>query len=190
MINRILSFIILIMLLALISLLPFALAEEPKKKQTMELCPVIENGKWGYITKNGTMVVKPQFDRAWRHHEGMSSVVSGGKYGYVDNAGKVVIQPQFDDSLDFYESLAAVKIGSSWGYIDKTGKIAIQPQFNNANEFSEGLAAVSGKEAGHYIDTTGKVVINLPGNCRAAHPFKEGLAAVRIDDEYIKWGIY
>ena len=52
--------------------------------------------------------------------------------------------------LGFFEGLAAVRQGSRWGYIDKTGEFVIPPRFPD----SVGL--------------------------HAAHPFREGLAAVSL----------
>jgi hypothetical protein len=76
-------------------------------------------GKWGYIDKQGKMVINPQF-------------------GYY-------VKPSFENGLspDFTEGLSAVRTGNEktdkWGYIDKQGKMVINPQFDGTFGFYEGL---------------------------------------------------
>lgn len=90
-----------------------------------ELSPVETGGKLGYIDRSGNIVIKAQFDPAWRFSEGLARVKIGGKCGYIDKSGKIVIKPQFDEAGDFSKGRAGVKIGGKWGYwvyIDKSGK--------------------------------------------------------------------
>lgn len=53
-----------------------------------------ENGKWGYIDKDGNVVINPQFGFTWDFSEGLAVVRIGdeksGKYGYIDKTGKIV----------------------------------------------------------------------------------------------------
>jgi hypothetical protein len=125
----------------------------------VELFPVAQGGKWGYIDKTGKIAIKPQFDCAWDFAEGLASVQVGMKRGYIDANGEMVIKPQFDLSRPFSEGVAAVytnapnwgdfiifNYGSgNWGYIDKTGKTVITPKAQvraYADEFHEGYARV------------------------------------------------
>jgi len=154
-----------------------------KAAPPVKLYPVVQSGRWGFVDSKGSMIVSPQFDRAWRYHEGRAAVQIGGKWGYLDETGKVIIEIQFDDALDFHDGLAAVKRLGKWGYIDRTGKTAIEARFDSAADFSEGLAAVAlqvGKKEGYYIDKTGTRAMTLPGDVRQLGPFSEGLAGVWI----------
>ena len=80
-------------------------------------------GKWGYIDKQGKMVVNPQFDVAHPFVDGLAAVRIGdestGKWGYIDKQGKMVVNPQFDSTEPFAEGLAAVRNGDKWGYISR-----------------------------------------------------------------------
>ena len=68
--------------------------------------------KYGFIDKNGKVVIEPQFDDTYPFSEGLAMVEKDGKRGYIDKSGKVVIEPQFDEVGDFSEGLAGVAIES------------------------------------------------------------------------------
>ena len=54
-------------------------------------------GKYGYMDKNGKMVIEPQFEEGFEFHEGIAIVKKDGKYGFIDKTGNFIIAPQFDD---------------------------------------------------------------------------------------------
>src|SRR6185503_7730257 len=97
------------------------------------LLPIIQNGKMGYISKKGEIVIRPQFDvssylgmpQFSEFSEGMAAIKSKGLIGYIDSSGDFVVAPQFKDGRKFSSGLAAVKIGDRWGFIDQTGALRI-----------------------------------------------------------------
>jgi hypothetical protein len=111
-----------------------------------------------------------------------------GKWGYIDRTGAVVIKPVYSDAWPFSEGLAEVRTSNGRsGYINKAGKMIGAPISNSGNNpFSDGLAGVYIGEPskGHwgFIDRTGAMVIEP--RFEAAGPFSEGLAMVRIGDQY------
>jgi hypothetical protein len=126
------------------------------------------DGKYGYINKTGSIVIKPQFMYADNFSEGLAAVSENDKYGYIDTSGAMVIQPQFHTANAFSEGLAAVETAGPgkdalWGFVDKTGRLAIPAQFASVSKFSEGLCCVSIKKDGQditgFIDKTGTWVI-------------------------------
>ena len=162
-------------------------------ENAIELFPIMQNRKMGYINRSGEVVIQPQFDYALPFTEGLAVACIYGnsrKCGYIDETGKFVISPQFGDALRFSEGLAAVMIENKFGYIDKTGKYIINPQFSSGpgrinpfSTFSGGLGLVRVADKFGYIDKSGKISINP--QFENAMPFFDGLAAVRIGD---KWG--
>lgn len=117
-------------------------------------------GKWGYTDESGTVIIKPEFDRAWPFHDGLALVRLRGKPGYINGTGKLVIQPKVDEAQSFSEGMAAVRIGKKWGFINKQGKVAIRPQFDHAGCFTKGRAPVTIGARSGYIDKTGKLAAN------------------------------
>jgi hypothetical protein len=161
------------------------------------LYPVVVHGFLGYVDRAGEMVVKPQYTMGSPFSEGLASVNTGdpseGKYGYIDTSGKMVIGPEFTWAGDFSEGLAVVSRQYDWRscvYIDRTGAVAITGPFSQASDFDNGLAAVSitpkspdGSRVADLwgvIDTSGRYVV--PPIYQFVDTFREGLAAVQVDD--------
>ena len=86
--------------LLLIPLIFFAtLLMAAGQDQTGKLYPVRQQGKWGFINREGKIVIRPQFDGAEEFTEDLAPVQIGNKHGYIDRAGKIVIPPRFDQAI-------------------------------------------------------------------------------------------
>ena len=51
------------------------------------LAPVKLKGKWGYIDRNGALIIPAQYDDAGGFSEGLAPVKLKGKWGYIDRNG-------------------------------------------------------------------------------------------------------
>ena len=78
-------------------------AEEPLKV-------IVSDGKSGYASQAGEIVIPPVYFDAGPFCEGLAKVKKGrtGKWGYIDESGKTVIKPRFDNAGDFTSGLARV----------------------------------------------------------------------------------
>jgi hypothetical protein len=155
-----------------------------------------EHQRFGYVDKNGQVVIKPEYFVADDFSEGLAAVrieeSATSKYAFIDRTGSVVIPPQFDQAYSFSEGLAAVetgfraeggqKVAGKWGFIDKAGKFVISPRFELTLKFSEGVARASENlSAWGFIDRTGGFVIAPKYN--QAGDFSDGLALVWQDSD-------
>ena len=182
--------------------------DESKKENCLfseGLVPVCNNDyKWGYMDKNGNMVIDYKFNDAKPFSEGLAAVAKTSEdeesyycYGYINKKGEYVIKPQFDDAGSFHEGRAYVgevvgdseRIGNKYAlkYINKKGEVVIEGNFQYEtldimqSDFSEGLACVCVDGKYGYIDRNGKMVIKP--QYEAARAFSEGLALVFDEDK-------
>jgi hypothetical protein len=140
------------------------------------------NAKWGFMNKEGDLIIKPEFDAT---------------NGFSDGLAPVSIKINKNEEDDFGVD--------NWFYIFTNGKKKDIGEFNEAYRFSEGLALVSFKKnmqkklglknSCAFIDKQGNVKIK--GDFTIAFPFYEGLAAAAIPDSdtiadfgdtIMKWG--
>lgn len=136
--------------------------------------------KYGFINRQGEMVIPPQFEPL----KGTDAMITIG-------------------TSRFSEGLAHVKVGGLYGYINKKGEFVIPPQFIRAQEFSEGLAWVVTKEGKiGWIDKSGHWVVvlgderKLPTDLSLVYThgnrdwrYSEGLVPfVAYDSDRVLWG--
>ena len=129
------------------------------------LVAVYKDNKWGYINKQGKLVIPYLYNHAGDFSSGLATVLKDREFGAVDHNGDTVIDFRYVHLDNFKEGLAAFRLtdDSQIGYINTKGKTAIAPTWDAALSFSEGLAAVGmGNDNDFkwgFIDSTGKVVI-------------------------------
>lgn len=63
-----------------------------------------DNGKWGFVSKEGTVLVEPKYDSAKSFSNGLAAVCEDGLWGFIDPNGVLVIEYQFLGADYFNES--------------------------------------------------------------------------------------
>lgn len=131
-------------------------------KDGMAAFSIIENNieKWGFVNKEGKIVISPQFSIVDLFSEGKCAVVnSDGKWGFIDKEGKLIINYQFDNAKRFKNDKCIVTLGEKYGVIDKTGKYIINPQFSDMIEDGDKYLILLDEKYG-WCDKDGKIIIN------------------------------
>ncbi|MGB4850017.1 MAG: WG repeat-containing protein [Saprospiraceae bacterium] len=83
---------------------------------------------WGYVSRNGTWLIKPKFQAAGPFDEDGNAVVkASGKYGIIKKDGSYVLAPKFTNLKFFLPGLFEIREGGNSGLIDINGKIIIPP---------------------------------------------------------------
>ncbi|MEI8389304.1 MAG: TonB family protein [bacterium] len=192
---------IIIAILSVIICVSLAVVTYSQTDSNSVLYPIEVDGKYGYINKEGKVVLKPKFDVANDFSEGLASVKIGTLWGYIDNIGRFIIKPKFHIANDFHEGLAAAGyekynyniVTQIVGYIDKQGKYVIKPKELGPYiyDFKDGIVAVQSSDAAcGYIDRTGKLILDpqklgyfnmVDGVCIE---FSEGLLPVEYKGGY------
>ena len=127
---------------------------------TEGLTRVRNNGKRGFINRQGREVVPCIYDQANYFSSGLCAVSKGGKWFFIDSQGKKVLDcAQCEDAFGFSEGLAPVKRKGKWGYINKKGKEVIPFQFGSAGTFKDDLAPVMVNKKWGLIDTAGRLIV-------------------------------
>jgi Serine/threonine protein kinase len=147
-----------------------------------------KNKKWGYIDKNGTIVIPLKYDYAASFSEGLAAVEKNGKRGYIDKDGNTMISFKYNYAEPFSEGLALIGINGKegffdrkYGFINKSGKMVTQCIYDFANSFSEGLAAVSINGKWGFIDKSGTIVVQCQYNNVSS--FKGGETKAELNGE-------
>lgn len=144
-----------------------------------------KSGLFGYMNKQGTSVISPQFIEVAKFSEGMAAVAKRKgndlRWGYITSEGDMAIQPQFENCGMFVNGVALAQdpVTHLYGYINTKGEWLILPQFIEAQDFSEGLACVRNKNDEFlYINISGQVAFEVDITERLAEPFNNGYGVI------------
>jgi len=82
------------------------------------------NNQYGYINKDGKVVIEPQFSYADAFSEGLAQVSLRGKCAFINQSGTIVINTPYHyySCSSFSSGLAKIQIGRQIGYIDSNGQ--------------------------------------------------------------------
>lgn len=132
------------------------------------------NYNYGFINKNGEVVVYPSYDYIEFGNENTCIVgkliYEGIMYGYVDTTnGKFITPICFRSAGKFYDNRAAVKYNGKYGYIDRKKIIVnpdnkdeyaekLYPMFFKAKDFKDGKAIVGFSKATHLTQARYAIV--------------------------------
>ncbi len=156
-----------------------------------ELLPVrTDNNHFGYINKNGDLIIEGKFIRAANFSNGIARVTIGSKplftqkYAYINKNGEIIIELNKNKPGTFsYNGLANIRLPSGKEtFIDKTGK-QLNHTFDKVAMFKEGRALIFIKDKGYgFLNDEGKIIIKP--KFVYAESFNEGLAKVKINNKY------
>lgn len=135
-----------------------------------------ENGPYGYLHENGTVLISPRFTQALPFEDGRAVVNTaadyGSQYGLIDSAGRFVIPPRFSDIQQLGEKRVAAGtaidpekpyLGSRYAIYDAVSGAELNPgPYLTVNRYEQGLASVSDAGWTFFIDRSGKPAAQPP----------------------------
>src|SRR6185503_12096858 len=98
---------------------------------------VQQAGLFGFVGRDGTNVLPPQFATATLFSDGraFASMPGTTRLSLIDKLGNTLTPARFDTASEFAEALAAASENGRWGYIDRDGEWKIEPRFSFADRF-------------------------------------------------------
>lgn len=157
------------------------------KKFSSGLAPVSNGSGWGFIDRQGKLVLPFVHDDALGFSQGLAPVKHKELWGYIDRSGKVVIPFRFESAYPFSDGRALVYDKNRYGgstrgyrYIDKTGKDASSGRYDYARPYRKGLGAVRIDFIWKCLDLSGAVVWTSPRKYMMVQSCDDPLHAARL----------
>ncbi|MBO9562853.1 MAG: SEL1-like repeat protein [Niastella sp.] len=127
---------------------------------------------YGYMDKNGTVIIKPEYKNALSFSEGLAAVLTNnGLWGYINKKGELIIKPAYFSASAFNEGVAVVTMGKNMldrdklsGAIDKTGKIVMPFERRKLGDFRNGKAIAEDNYISYYVYKNGKTCLSCDVN--------------------------
>ena len=96
-----------------------------------KLYMVRDDNGWGWIDRDGNVLIAPQFDQALPFNNSkFASVKIGDDYGFIDKKGKIVVNPQYQYVTSFYNGKALIQDQNGLtGVMSDDLEIDLIPQF-------------------------------------------------------------
>ena len=163
----------------------------PIEPGARRLFPVNPDGRWGYIDREGRMVIAPSFHSAGRFVDGVAPVRIDRHMGYIDEAGNVVIECRFEWAMPFWNGRGRVKLDGAWQIVSRDGALApcpddmarAWPGDDTSAEDREGLIAFEERWRWGFRDANGRV--RIAPRYEHVYRFDGGLCRVGLDGELV-----
>ena len=157
-----------------------------------DVASVLKCDKFGFIDKDGKVVIPLEYERTDYFSEGLAAVQKNGKWGFIDKYGAVIIPFGYDELNRFAKGMAKAKKEGKWGLINKANETLISFEYDGL-DFSDKdfiVADKSGKIG--VIDISGRLIVPFGlyssiGSYPFGLPNDEGLIMVKEVDETEVW---
>jgi len=101
--------------------------------------PYKNDGKYGFIQRNGDIVIEAKYDQVSPFREGLSIVLSGEFYGAIDKRNHLVIDAKFDDMEDFNLGKSIVEKDNVFGLVDRVGNFIFPLEYEDMGWLTDSL---------------------------------------------------
>jgi WG containing repeat len=92
---------------------------------------IIENGKFGYIDRNGNKAISCRFDSASTFFFSFALVKENNQCYFIDTNGNMAFNQKYEQACPFFDGkVAAVQINGKWGLINTSGTYLINPDYD------------------------------------------------------------
>jgi hypothetical protein len=146
----------------------------------LTLLPVKIENAWGYMNKEGKLIIPATYDEAGYFSEDLAVVKKDQKYGYISKANKFMIDPKFDDAADFNQGRAVVELNDHVGLIDRNGFFVFDPIYSEIGPISEGKIFIK-KDSLYGYYSKNRIAL-IPERFQEVESFENNIARVKIEN--------
>ena len=150
-------------ILIAISLFAFAV-------QAQDLYPETnDKGKFGYVDKDGNLVIPFKYTEASPFENGLARVKNGSKFGFINEKGEPVGKIKYSYAMYFNGDFCRVAVGGKfkdglftdgkWGFIDRQGNEILPVEYDEIGNFENGFAYIMKKELYGLINEQCNIVL-------------------------------
>jgi len=120
------------------------------------------NSLWGYIDREGVLLVDPEYRAVHDFHEGKAVVIDRKNESYIlESSGELHPIKNIKEIHDFHEGVSVAKaVNDSYFFMDKDGNHMFQGDYEYADNFICGLAVVKIKGKYGMIDHNGNFILS------------------------------
>lgn len=119
------------------------------------LAVVSKNKKYGFIDKDGKLVIPLEYSDADNFNDGLARVMLNGQYGLINTQGEIVLPIVYDDINSPGDGLRIVTLNQKSGAVDNTGQLVVPIKYDYISTFRDGTAQAFIGATGFYIDKHG-----------------------------------
>jgi hypothetical protein len=119
------------------------------------------NNKWGFVNKNGKIVIPLIYDEVKVDIAEEIIVSLDNKWGLINETGAILIAIKYDAIDNFNGGLALVKLNGKCGFINKSDKIVVPIKYDEVGYFHEGLCQVKLNGNYGFVNKQGQLVIPI-----------------------------
>lgn len=120
---------------------------------------VVQNSRYGFIDKDGQLMVSTQYDEARPFSNQMAAVKLNNKWGFVDKKEHIAVSPNYSEVYDYVGNATAVK-GEKWAFVNKFGKEILKPQYDLVSKTLSGNFIIKKGTKLGLVDKNGVESIN------------------------------
>jgi len=135
-------------------------------------------GKYGIISRDNKMLVKPIYDSISKFFNGFALIKVDNKYGFLDKEFNVVQKPIFKDAREFLADVTFVQstADGKWGCITKDMDLKINAKYDEIYNLYNGFARVKNGDKWGFINDKCEVVVEP--KYEYVYDFSKGYAKV------------
>lgn len=129
-----------------------------------DMSRISKNNKYGFVNKEGRIVIPMKYSFAFNFSKGLASVKTGNKWGFINQKGEWVIPAMYQSVKDYEGGLIAAQKDNKYGFINIRNEVVIPFKWSNAQSFGlmreqPGTAQVSIHNLAGIIDEKGNYII-------------------------------